>query len=60
MATTLAMTEEFQADCLKGRTVGMFVRVEDGRVAVLDHNGHTIFVCRPECLPVIKRNDINF
>lgn len=47
MATTLTMTEELQSQCLNGRTVRMFVRIEDGRVAVLDHYGRTIFVRMP-------------
>lgn len=54
------MTEQDQKECLDGRAVGCVKCLDDGRIAVLDWKGHTIFVCKPKDLPTMRQNDINF
>lgn len=54
------MTEELQEESIGNRKVACVKVLEDGRIAVLDFNGYTIFVCNPRNLPPMAIVEINF
>lgn len=54
------MTEELQGESIGDRKVACVKVLEDGRIAVLDFNGYTIFVCNPRNLPPMAIVEINF